>query len=184
MWVKWQARLRRVPLFGPLVDCTFENHFDTSAQIAVILVLSTLPLWLGALVVFSTAGQQDLNFKDACMSTISHGELFVFGTALLAPIFWIALVDPPGARRFPSKLAHMVLTGVMYAIGAVYFGLGSAGVHLKQPFTLVLSEVVFWTSLALLYLGTLYHTSRLPDAPQAFREDETDFAKEYREHRQ
>jgi hypothetical protein len=115
---------------------------------------------------------------------MAHGELFMYGTALLAPIFWLALVDPPGSRLFPSRIAHMLLIAVIEATASVFFGLIVAGNHVRQPFTFQMSLGVFLASLTLLYLGTVYHTSRLPDPAEAFKQDEQDFSEAYSEHRQ
>lgn len=176
---------REVPLLGPLVDCDFRDHWQSLGQTAVVLVLSTAPIWLAAIVVFSTGTEISLAaFKSSLYGTVSRGELFMYCTALLAPMFWIALVDPPRARVFPSKVSHMLLIGIIDIIAAVLFGLGVAGNQLNQHFTFPLSIWMFIVSVILLYLGTVYHNSRLPDATTEFRKQEEEFTTEVREHRQ
>jgi hypothetical protein len=78
----------------------------------------------------------------------------------------------------------MVIIVLVVAFASVFFGLGIANNHLKEPFTFHLSVGIFVVSIALLYLSTVYHSSRLPDAPAAFRDDEADFSAKYRRHRQ
>lgn len=124
-----------------------------------------------------------LTFGTALKRTVMHGELFMYGTALLAPIFWVALVDPPGARVFPSRTIHMVLIALTELVASVFFGLTVAGTSLRQPFIFQLSVVIFFASLVLLYLGTLYHSNRL-NAAEAFKQDEQGFAQAYEEHQQ
>jgi hypothetical protein len=176
--------VRAVPLFGGLIDCDGRDHWESLGQTFVILLLSTTPIWLATLVVFGTGTEMgSAAFQVALYSTITKGELFMYCTALLAPIFWIALVDPPGSRVFPSKVSHMVLIGIIDVIAAVFFGLTVAGKQLNESFTFKLSIWMFLSSVILLYLGTVYHTSRMPDATGEFRKQEEDFSAAYREHR-
>ena len=178
-----RKRLRKTPLLGPLVECRLRDHGESSKQVFVTLLLSTAPFWLGALILFSTSTSKSITLPEAFWSTIWNGELFMCATSLLAPIFWIALEDPEGARPFPSRLANILLLVLIVALASVFFGLGLANNHLKQPFTFHLSIGIFVAAICLLYLSTVYHTNRLESAPTAFREDEQAFAQAYRRHR-
>lgn len=183
-WQHVRANFRNIPLIGPLADCSLRDHWETTVQMFLILLFSTAPLWLGSLVIFATSTEKHLRFTAAFMCTIDNGQLFMYCTALLAPVVWMALVDPPGARVFPSKLAHIVLVVVIDLISSVFFALIIAAKALVQPFTFRFSVELFAISMFLLYLGTVYHTSRLPDAAEEFKKQEKDFSDEYREHRQ
>ena len=165
----YQSQIRQIPLLGPLVDCHLRDHTDALTQTFTILLLSTAPLWLGGLVIYAVNTQNNLTLISALLRTMEHGELFMYGTALLAPMFWVALVDPRGARIFPSKIPHMVLIAVIELIASVFFGLIVAGNAVKPGFTFHLSVVVFWTSLFLLYLGTVYHSNRLPSPHYSYK---------------
>src|SRR5258708_21040805 len=113
MWKSWQSRFRRVPLFGPLVECDLRDHAETLGQTLIVLLLSTAPLWLGGLVIFGINSQDSFTFGVALRRTVEHGELFMYGTAILAPMFWVALVDPPVTRVFPSRIINMVFLPVI-----------------------------------------------------------------------
>lgn len=173
-----------VPIFGNLLECDGHDHWESLGQTTVLFVLSTMPIWLGTLIVYATGEKAgSLGFRLAFYSTISRGELFMYATAFLAPIFWIALTDRPGARAFPGKVSHIVLMVIVSVIAAVFFGLLTAGNRLNQGFTFRLSAVLFFTSLVLLYLGILYHEHRITDAGALMRAGEEHFTAEYREHR-
>jgi len=177
-------KVREIPLFGPLMDCDGSDHWESLGQTLVILLLSTTPIWLATLVIFGTGTQMSYAvFWAALYSTITNGQLFMYCTALLAPIFWIALVDPPGARVFPSKVSHMLLIGIIDLIAAVFFGLTLAGKQVNPVFNFRLSTYMFLTSVVLLYLGTVYHTSRMPDVIGEFKKQENDFSNNYQERR-
>lgn len=173
---------RGVPLLGGLVDCTWQAHWESLRQTFLVTFLSTTPIWLGALIVYSTGS--DLGraaFSAALWSTVQHGELFMYSTALLAPVFWMALVDPPGARAFPSKIPHMALIGIIDLVAGAFFGLITAHTNVNPAFVSTASRWMFFASLALLYLGTVYHTNRLPDITGAFRKQEDSFSAEFNE---
>jgi hypothetical protein len=178
-------RVRRFPLFGGLADCDGEDHWESLQQTSVILILSTMPIWLGTVIIVALAdANSGVTLKAAFYSTIFGGELFTYCTALLAPIFWIALVDPPRARKFPSKISHMVLIAVINTIAAAFFGLGIARQKVNPGMSFKFSIFLFVLSLILLYLGTVYHINRTSDAPAEFKKQEQEFAEGYGEHRQ
>jgi hypothetical protein len=175
---------REIPIFGGLVDCDGRDHWESLGETAVLFILSSMPIWLGALIVYATGDKAGgLGWRLALSSTVANGELFMYSTAFLAPVFWIALKDRPSARVFPGKVSHIVLMVIISVIAAVFFGLHTAGSRLNEKFALYLSIVMFFTSLTLLYLGILYHQSLTNDAGTVMREAEQSFSAEYRERR-
>jgi hypothetical protein len=181
----WLNRLRKLPLLGGLVDCDLGDHWEALCQTFVILVLSMAPVWLGALVIYDVGSPVGVSaFWQALYSTVAKGELFMYSTAVLAPICWIALVDPPRAKVFPNRVAHMLLVIVIDLIAAVFFGLGLAGQKLHEMFTFRLSFWMFVLSIMLLYLGTVYHISIFTDPAGEFSRQEGAFSDAVREHRQ
>jgi hypothetical protein len=97
----YAQHLRKFPLFGGLIDCGLKDHWEATSQILITLILSTTPIWLATLLLDAmTDGAGYPAMKSAFLSTIANGELFMYCTALLAPMFWIALDDPPGAGAF------------------------------------------------------------------------------------
>lgn len=175
---------REIPVVGGLVDCNGQDHWEALGQTLVLFVLSTMPIWLGTLIVYATgSGRGWSGTESAFSSTINQGELFMYAAAFLAPVFWIALTDPPGAKIFPGKLSHIILMVIILVIAAVFFGLLTAGNRLNQWFTLKLSAILFFTSLILLYLGILYHEHRTKDAGALMKDEEEQFSAKYHEHR-
>jgi hypothetical protein len=179
-----QDKAREFPVLGGLVDCDGRDHWESLGQTTVLFVLSSMPIWLGTLIVYATGEVTGrAGAKLALFSTISRGELFMYSTAFLAPIFWIALADKPNLRVFPGKVSHIVLMVIISVIAAVFFGLQTAGNRLNHRFTMGLSELMFATSLILLYLGILYHEHRIKDSSTVMKEGEETFAANYSEHR-
>lgn len=185
MKIRWE-KFEGIPLFGGLIVCDGDDHWKATQQTIVVLVLSTMPVWLGSLIAFSLGSTVSWSaFGESFVGTItkSRTELLMISTALLAPLFWMALKDPKGAREFPSKISHMILITLINSIAAVFFGLTSAGENLNPYITFRISIAIFFASLGLLYLGTVYHEHRMPDAADEFRRQEENFAENYQEHR-
>jgi hypothetical protein len=179
-----REKFRWFPLFGGLVDCDRGDHWKAIQQTTVVLVLSTMPVWLGTIIIVALAKVPSLRaLWVAFLSAIARPELFMISTALLAPIFWMALKDPKGAREFPGKISHMILVTLINSIAAVFYGLTIAGQALNDKVSFWLSITLFVASLGLLYLGTVYHEHRLPDAPAEFRRQEEEFTEELGEQR-
>src|SRR5258708_33801486 len=112
--------VREVPIFGGLLDCDGHDHWESLGQTTVLFVLSSMPIWLGTLIVYATGEKAGcVAFKAAIFSTITRGELFMYSTAFLAPIFWIALTDRPNMRVFPGNVSHIVLVAIISVIAAV-----------------------------------------------------------------
>lgn len=182
--LRFRHYLKGFPLFGGLTDCTLQDHWESIRQMTVIVVLSMAPVWLGSLIVYATGSNLAIDiYWAALQSTARNGELFMYATALLAPVFWMAQVDPPGAQAFPSKVSHMCLIGIIDLIAGALFGLITARQSINPTFVSRASTTVFCSALVLLYLGTVYHTSRLPNVSGEFRKQEDDFSAAYGEHR-
>lgn len=176
--------LREVPVFGGLVDCGLRDHWESLSQTTVLIILSAMPFWLGALIIYSLTDKTgSAGMYAAFYSTMQRGELFMYSTALLAPVFWIALADYPGARVFPGKVSHIVIMVIISVIAAVFFGLQLAGDKTNEVFTFKLSVLVCVFSLVLLYLGVLYHENRLRPTSTILKKQEQEFSDKYSEHR-
>lgn len=183
LWIeKARGFLRGLPLIGPLADCRWSDHSETIKQVIITLLFGTAPFWLGALLFKALSSDEHLTIMGAFWSTVWDGELFMCATSLLAPIFWIALDDPKGVAKFPSRSIMMVVVVLIAVVASVFFAVGLSRTHLQQPFTFHVSVCTFWAAVAVLYLSTVYHTSRL-SVPGAFRKQEESFKDEYRRHR-
>lgn len=184
-WAKLTSLFAKTPLFGGLVDCTWSDHRETFGQVLLVLVFATAPIWLAALVVAELGPQASPGaFTQGMYAAVANGELFMYSTSLLAPVLWMALSDPKGARVFPSKTMHIVLIVIIDMIASVSFGLITSHSQTNQQLMSRLSAYLFAISVILLYLGTVYHISRLPDVSGELRRQELDFADRFNEHRQ
>ena len=166
-----------LPLVGGLGGVNAAAHWQATRQTTANLVLSSFPIWLGTIVGLLMGTDKPF------MGTIGSGELFIYSTAFLGPVLWMAMSDPPGADQFPSKLSHGLLVIIICAVAAVAFGLRSSPMALDMTFLFRLSIVTVSVAVGLLYLATVYHERRMPYLPTEFREQEKEFTGDYRKHR-
>jgi hypothetical protein len=135
---------------------------------------------VGAFVVLLHGAQ---GYWVAIYGNINNGELFLYATSLLGPIFYMSLIDPPGARQFPSRLSHMFVVLVISVLSAVAFGLQRAGQQLNPTIVYTASWILFVSALMLLYLATTFKNRRLPAGPEDFKQGEKDLSEKLKEHR-
>ena len=100
----------------------------------------------------------------------------------MAPIFWVALHERPGVRRFPSQLSHTVLLCILNMIASGLYGLRIGNETLNPHNMFILSISIFSFSVLLLYLATVYDISRI-DASAELKNDENNFANDFKNRR-
>jgi hypothetical protein len=101
--------LRQIPLAGNAVNCSLDEHLQTTKELLAGIFWSMLPIWVGTFVAFIKAPALDWHLlRSAFSGTLGGGELFIYAAAFLAPICWIVHYTPPGAGEFPTGLAHTI----------------------------------------------------------------------------
>lgn len=182
LWGVLLALLRNVPLLSGLPDCRRIDHIDALKEFAVNFLFSTVPIWLGGLIIFAIdkgSSKSGATLIETVMGTVKSGELFMYSTAMVAPILYMALKPEKGARTFPGQMSHVVGMAIIALISGAFFGIERAGVVTDAKFTLTISVILYFVSLILLYLAMVYRNYRLTGAPDAGREQEKIFVQEF-----
>lgn len=173
----------KIPLLGHLSGTSWSDHWTAIVELTPSLILSTLPFWLGSIVIYVTNSAPDKQYLAILASTVNQGELLIFSTSLLAPFFYMALHDPAGSRAFPSKLSHAIFVVVITVISSGLFSLLRANVWVDLSFVLQASIGLTLLSLFLIYLAMVYHRARLRDPGVVMREGQHDFVDALAKHR-
>src|SRR5712692_5535606 len=92
--IKWPAWF---PVFGGLAYCKLIDHGKACQKVTFELIFATFPLSLGALVIWLSGATS--GFGKAFEVSLWNGDLYIYATALLAPIFWLAIVEYPGGQQ-------------------------------------------------------------------------------------
>lgn len=180
----WVLRtIRRLPILGPLADCRAEYHAKAAKQFAADFVFSTLPLWVGALVILLTSSV-GVGTLDALITTFERGELFIYCTATLGPIIYISNREIRDSPTFPGRFSLLVAVIVIVVVCTTTFSLYRANVVLNEPLAFRISLYAYGISLFLYYLTILYDLLRLTGASAVFRTDTADFVGDFNERHQ
>lgn len=156
--------VRRLPIISGLRDCTWRDHREACKEVAVNFVLSTSPLWLGSLIVYAIDPKMDLSLSGylrVALRAMSDGELLLFATSAIAPIFYFSLTPPTSKERdYPSRLSHIVSSLLIFMICVALFGAQRAGGKLNPTLIFPMSVYVYVFALTIIYIATVYRNYR------------------------
>ncbi len=174
--------VRRLPIISGLPDCRPKDYCAAAKEVVSNIFLSTMPIWGGAFIIIILGEASD--YWTAIVSNVDNGELFLYASSFLAPIVYMATVDPPGAQQFPSRHAHvLVLIGIM-VLSALAFGVQKTGHKLDPIAGLKASCILFFAATFLLCIASIYQHKRLPRLTEEdVHSNENDFREKYRKHR-
>ena len=175
--------ISRLPIIGPLADCRAEYHVTVVKQFAADFVFSTLPLWVGTLVILLTSSE-GVDTLDALITTFERGELFIYCTATLGPIIYISNREMHYRPTFPGRFSLLVAVVVIVVVCSTAFSLYRANVVSNDPLALRISLYAYGVSLFLYYLTILYDVLRSTGASAVFRSDTADFVSDFKERHQ
>ncbi|HOS46434.1 MAG TPA: hypothetical protein PLQ69_08150 [Paludibacter sp.] len=102
----------KIPIFGGLVNCCAEDFAAAIKELLSTLVIALSPIWLGAFFMVSRS-DEERNYISIIIDSVKHGELMIYCTALLAPVFYITSSDKYLHGVFPNKLSS-IITAIHY----------------------------------------------------------------------
>jgi len=156
---------RGLPVFGGLADARWRDHREAINEVGVNVLLSTLPIWLGAIFLFAAAKFQ-MPLGEVIGRNIENGELFLYATAIVAPMYYFIFKDQEGDRKFPNAASFMTLSAVILAVGVCGFAetrlstvLGIS-FHWDERTLLNISLPLYLFSTGLVYLAHVYRNWR------------------------
>ena len=184
----------QIPIFGKVpADSRYRDHAEALRELTPNILLSTFPIWLGALfqvAIIDNSGGYYNSFAKIVVQYISKGELFLYSTALLAPLFYIMLKEYKDRRHFPSSMSFAVVAISILLLCSGLFAIRHASETVSPPFGLdsdfvfYVSVVVYGTSVLLVYLAHVYRNLMDTGAPDITRKSEEDFVRRYRHERE
>jgi len=185
---------RHLPLISGLPDCKYRHVRDAFKEVGVNFILSTSPLWLGSLIVFGVDTDHEKTFTRyfvVLIKDLSSGEMLIFATAAIAPIFYFALTPPRQTRDFPGRLSNIVCGLLVFMICTALFGAQRSGAKIDPNFILPGSVMMYVFSLFMIFVATVYKNWRdqaeeikeMGEAEIVNKIDETNFVEKAKDHR-
>lgn len=174
------------PLFGTLSGTSSDAKKEAAKELGTNVLFSTTPIWLGPFIyLFFRSGEKSLrdSYVEGLLLVTQNGELFLYATALLAPVFYIALSKRRrGEAPYPATFSHMLWFFILYVIAAVFFWIARFVEPAKSTELLITSSVIYGLSIALLFVAfVLKNESRDPVSKS--RMETENFLESYRDHR-
>lgn len=181
-----QRRFGRIPIIGPLTNCTVKNHLDSLKEFSITILFGTATFWVTAIFLKAFLANSAKSNGDILYSTVSTGQLFIFAVGMLGPILLASAEDPDSSKQFPGRTYHfalILLLGVL-ASGFYAFVLASrepqaAGLF-NSNFLYRASVCIALVVVVMRYLTTVYRKSTATfNAEEGLKEPVNDFAEAF-----
>lgn len=170
-------------MIGGFLEATPTDHWHAFQRVFWDTLFSTITVWLSTILVF-LSGSSTLGgwprFWEAFVISVTNGELYICATALLAPVFWVALDEYPGGKLFPNRRSHIGILVVVNVLAGLIFGLDRSHRITNQINTLYVSLVLFGIALVILYISTVSHFLLTSNIPGEFKKDQNEFLEEFK----
>ena len=168
-----------VPLLTSFIECKARHRKDAFKEIFLILLLSLLPIWGGALLNIAVVNSNEIGFIEAINNLIKNGELILYSTSILAPIFYLVLHEPQGGRKYPERYFQGVVILFLLIISLLLFS--AQRQTSENTYVFNWSVLIFSVSVVFLYLATVFR-NWMNDSPD-MRSDERSFVEQYHDRR-
>ena len=177
------AFLEKIPVFGGLVNCNCENHTEAIKELLSTLSIALSPIYLGAFVFFCM-DKDNIGYWAILNKALQNGELMIYCTSLLAPVYYMAMSDRYPMTVFPKKLSSIIIATIILMFTIAVFVIQRGGFLFNETVRYHISIGFFIASLVILYVNMVYDKSRMADyILHAFQQDEKDFASQLGKHR-
>jgi hypothetical protein len=173
---------KRIPIISGLSNCSAGDHWEALQEVLITVIFATIPIWLIFFIISLTRQEADPDLFTNLSGHVNNGELFIYSVSIIAPVMYIALKDPPGAKEFPSRLSHIIIIFVVAILSSAGFAVQKSILLSNTKFAIDVSLTLFSISIFILYIATVYKHMRLL-GPDDFKKMESNFSEQYKKHR-
>src|SRR5919106_5043011 len=113
--------LRSLPFVNDLIAARGRDHLEALKEVLLNVLLSTMPIWFGAFLMMTqpTSG----SYLDNLDINLRSGELYLYSTALLAPLYYFIFLEYGGGSTFPEKRLFMLIGLLIFLVATAFFTL-------------------------------------------------------------
>ncbi len=159
------------PLIDGIKASKWQHHKVALAEVGITAVVSFVPLIASAMFLLLDS-QEGISVLASFREVVSKGELVVYASSIIAPVFYLCLKDPPVVEKIPQfvfAFVIFILCVVMYTLN--YSGnVNNFELLVTWSYWLVGSSIIVW------YLSTLFRVmTPTPD----FKAPEMEFAQAF-----
>lgn len=157
---------------------TGNDYREALRELSISLVISTMPVWLGMLIIWSRSSNVDI------WSVIQHGELFMYASAVVAPVLYIVARDRYSNRSgFPGKVSFMIAVIVVAMTSAGFYTMNLIEAQNFPRKVIILSAIIFFISVCVNYLALVFNNTFTPNPTAEMQAQEDNFNEKFMEHR-
>lgn len=181
-----QRQFSRIPIVGPLTNCTVKNHLDSLKEFSITILFGTATFWVTAIFLKAFLVNSAKSNVEILHSTVSTGQLFIFAVGMLGPILLASAEDPDSTKQFPGRTYHFALILLLGVLASGFYAFVLAS---REPQAVGLFDSTFLYRasvcialfvVAMRYLTTVYRKSTATfNAEESFKEPVNDFAAEF-----
>jgi hypothetical protein len=171
---------RNIPLLGGLVDARWRDHREAIKEIGINIFVSTAPIWLGVLFL-ELFRKYELPLGQAIRKNVETGELFLYATSILAPLYYFIFKEGDGIQRFPNAGSFILSSLIVVLVGVAGFTFTRLGPVLgislswDEATVFTFSLKLYLISIIIVYLAHVYRNRRETGGPAAYSTDTQDF---------
>ncbi|MEM5461613.1 hypothetical protein VSR69_43650 [Paraburkholderia phytofirmans] len=178
-WARFHRAISKIPLIGHLFECAWKDFWDSFIEYSNSLLWSTMPFWLGAIILFVQEQNGVKTFLDTFTGTFRNGELLVFTIGTVTPITYMTWFEDP-KRRFPHRLALGTVAVILIVLCASFFALQKGKVPTKSDYIYLTSLGFACVAIFLRYIAIVYNKTKYPHTTeQDLIQPAADFASEF-----
>lgn len=175
--------LEKLPIVGGLVNCCAADFTTAAKEVLSTLLIALSPIWLGTLFLFIRANEKR-DYIDILIDSVRNGELMLYCTALLAPVFYITSSDKYSIGVFPNKLSSNITAIIILLITTAVYTMQRIGSSYNNNLMLKLSAILFFVSLIILFVNKVYNYSKLDTYMDISQQEEKNFSAQLNQRRQ
>lgn len=177
-----------IPVLGPLVYCKWKDHKAAIKEMTTIMLFATAAFWLTSVILMGVEAARALGYFKVLLTTVNHGELFIFTVGFIGPILLHTSEDKTDEREFPGRHWHLLALMLLALVAAAYHSQIKSAQLTK---TAVQSDLdyLFYVSIGLAilvtvlrYLAMVYRKSTFQPRVE-IKAKEEDFLDQYAKHR-
>lgn len=171
----------KIPLIGNITYCTFQDHLFAFWEYLSTCLFSFLPLIIAFFADYLI--DNSTTFSSSIISNVQNGELLIYTTSILSPVFYIIMRKRKGDNSFPNSAAYILLYVGIVVIASIVFALQRAQVILDPLSISFIQKICFIIGFFLFYFVLLYNNSLKRNPSETFREEADDFTDSFSQHR-
>lgn len=165
---------KKTPIIGDLMGCSTSNYRDAISEMFYTFIFSFSPIFIAFFVAY--LGNSNTNFITNIISNTQNGELFIYVTSLLAPVYYLSTHKRRDGSLLPRNVFINSLFYILSGFAALFFALKRANFIFDKDSVHLLSNITFISSIILFFIVQVFNNSILQSAPEIYQSEEDDFA--------